>query len=178
MIVACLVALWLENAVQAFQILLQIGAGTGLIFLLRWYWWRINAWGEIAAMVISFLVAVYLHFVHTRLGFPVARSDAALVIGVIITTLGWLAVTLLTRPTDRATLQSFYDKIRPAPAGWQRAVDTSGGEDMAILQPPFSPGFSAASSFTRRYLQPVISSTAASRSASSARRSPSLPSLG
>ena len=54
---------------QAFQILLQIGAGTGLIFLLRWYWWRINAWGEIAAMVISFLLALYLHFGHARLGF-------------------------------------------------------------------------------------------------------------
>jgi solute:Na+ symporter, SSS family len=59
MVMACIVALWLEDAAQAFHILLQIGAGTGLIFLLRWYWWRINAWGEIAAMVISFLVAVY-----------------------------------------------------------------------------------------------------------------------
>jgi SSS family solute:Na+ symporter len=62
MLLACLVALWLRNAMQAFQILLQIGAGTGLIFLLRWYWWRINAWGEIAAMVLSFLIAAYLHF--------------------------------------------------------------------------------------------------------------------
>ena len=52
MMLACLIALWLRNAMQAFQILLQIGAGTGLIFLLRWYWWRINAWGEVAAMVI------------------------------------------------------------------------------------------------------------------------------
>src|SRR5262249_31996285 len=60
---------WLRNAMQAFQILLQIGAGTGLIFLLRWYWWRINAWGEIAAMVLSFLIAAYLHFGHARLGF-------------------------------------------------------------------------------------------------------------
>jgi solute:Na+ symporter, SSS family len=55
MVLAALVALWLENAMQAFQILLQIGAGTGLIFLLCWFWWRINAWGEIAAMVISFV---------------------------------------------------------------------------------------------------------------------------
>jgi solute:Na+ symporter, SSS family len=128
MLLACLVALWLRNAMQAFQILLQIGAGTGLIFLLRWYWWRINAWGEIAAMVLSFLIAAYLHFGHVRLGFAPLHPTLALVVGVIVTTLGWLAVTLLTPPTDRAVLQSFYDKIRPAPAGWRRAVDTSGGE--------------------------------------------------
>ena len=67
MLLACLMALWLRNAMQAFQILLQIGAGTGLIFLLRWYWWRINAWGEIAAMVLSFLITAYLHFGHARL---------------------------------------------------------------------------------------------------------------
>jgi hypothetical protein len=129
MILACMVALWLENAAQAFHILLQIGAGTGLIFLLRWYWWRINAWGEIAAMVISFLVAVYLHFGHTRLGFTLPRPTAALVAGVFITTFGWLSVTFLTRPTDRATLQAFYDRIRPAPIGWRRAVNTTGKAD-------------------------------------------------
>ena len=129
MILACLIALWLHNAMQAFQILLQIGAGTGLIFLLRWYWWRINAWGEIAAMVISFLLAAYLHFGQARLGFEPLHPAAALVIAVLVTTVGWLAVTLLTPPTDRAVLQSFYDKIRPAPAGWRRAVDTSGREE-------------------------------------------------
>ena len=128
MLLACLMALWLRNAMQAFQILLQIGAGSGLIFLLRWYWWRINAWGEIAAMVLSFLITAYLHFGHARLGFAPLHPTLALVVGVIVTTLGWLAVTLLTPPTDRAVLQSFYDKIRPAPAGWRRAVDTSGGE--------------------------------------------------
>jgi translation initiation factor IF-1 len=126
MLLACLVALWLENAMQAFQILLQIGAGTGLIFLLRWFWWRINAWGEIAAMAISFLVALYVQFGHTRLGFAPPDPTIALVMGVLITTLGWLAVTLATPATDRATLQSFYDRIRPAPLGWRRGVDTSG----------------------------------------------------
>jgi len=129
MIFAALVALWLDHAMQAFQILLQIGAGTGLIFLLRWYWWRINAWGEIAAMLISFLLAVYLHFGHARLGFVPLDPPTALVIGVTVTTFGWLAVTFLTPPTDRAVLQSFYDRIRPAPAGWRRAVDTSGRKD-------------------------------------------------
>ena len=129
MILAALLALWLDHAMQAFQLLLQIGAGTGMIFLLRWYWWRINAWSEIAAMVISFLIAVYLHFGHVRLGFAPLDPTAALVLGVIVTTVGWLAVTLLTPPTDRAVLQSFYDRIRPYPAGWRRAVDTSGRKE-------------------------------------------------
>jgi len=129
MVLAALLALWLDHAMQAFQILLQIGAGTGLIFLLRWYWWRINAWGEIAAMLISFLIAVYLHFGHARLGFASIEPTSALVIGVMVTTFGWLAVTFLTPPTDRAVLQSFYDRIRPAPAGWRSAVDTSGRKD-------------------------------------------------
>jgi SSS family solute:Na+ symporter len=131
MVLAALVALWLDHAMQAFQILLQIGAGTGLIFLLRWYWWRINAWSEIAAMVISLLVAVYLHLGHARLGFAPIEPASALLIGVAVTTVTWLAVTFLTPPTDRAVLQSFYDKIRPAPAGWRRAVDTSGGTHVA-----------------------------------------------
>src|SRR5436305_1269539 len=67
-VLASALSLWLQNSYQAFQILLQIGAGTGLIFLLRWFWWRINAWSEIAGMVISFVVAVYFQFVHSALG--------------------------------------------------------------------------------------------------------------
>jgi Na+/proline symporter len=129
MVLAALLALWLDHAMQAFQILLQIGAGTGLIFLLRWYWWRINAWGEIAAMLISLLLAVYLHVGHARLGFAPIEPTSALVIGVTVTTFFWLAVTFLTPPTDRAVLQSFYDRIRPYPAGWRRAVDTSNGTE-------------------------------------------------
>ncbi len=111
----------------AFLILLQIGAGTGLIFLLRWFWWRINARSEISAMVISFLVAVYFQFGHTALGFTPLHPSLMLVIGVVVTTAVWLTVTMLTPPTERATLQSFYDKIRPVGRGWRQAVDTSSG---------------------------------------------------
>src|ERR1051326_9620761 len=81
-------SLWLQNSYQAFQILLQIGAGTGSIFLLRWFWWRINAWSEIAGMVISFVVAVYFQFVHGALGFAPLTSTLQLVIGVAITKIG------------------------------------------------------------------------------------------
>jgi hypothetical protein len=72
-------------------------------------------WGEIAAMVISFLVAAYSHFVHARLGFAPLGPTLALVTGVLISTLGWLAVTLLTPPTDRAVLQSFYTRSARLP---------------------------------------------------------------
>jgi solute:Na+ symporter, SSS family len=121
---ASVLSLWLENAYQAFQIMLQIGAGTGLIFLLRWFWWRVNAWSEIAGMAISFVVALYFQFVHTALGFPPLAPTLQLVAGVALTTVGWLAVTFATPPTDRATLQTFYDRIRPLGPGWSGAVAT------------------------------------------------------
>ena len=121
---ASAVSLWLEHSSQAFQILLQIGAGTGLIFLLRWFWWRVNAWSEIAGMAISFVVALYFQFIHTALGFAPLSPTLELVIGVAITTLGWLLVTFATPPTDRATLQAFYDRIHPFDRGWRAAVTT------------------------------------------------------
>ncbi len=126
-VLASIVSLWLENALQAFQIMLQIGAGTGLIFLLRWFWWRINAWGELAAMIISFVVAVYFQFLHVRLGFPALHPSVMLIAGVAITTVGWLIVIMLTPSTDRETLQAFYDKIRPFSRGWRSRVATTPG---------------------------------------------------
>ncbi len=116
------VAFWLENALQAFTIILQIGAGTGLVFLLRWFWWRINAWSEISAMIISFLVAFYLQVVHTRLGFEAVDPSTGLVLGVAITTVGWITVTLLTPPDDEETLKAFHAKIRPIGTGWRAVV--------------------------------------------------------
>ncbi len=123
-ILASALSLWLENAFQVFQIMLQVGAGTGLIYLLRWFWWRINAWTEIAGMVISFAVALYFQFWHVKLGFAPLPASTQLVAGVAITTVGWVLVTLLTAPTARATLQAFYDKIHPLGPGWRAAVTT------------------------------------------------------
>jgi len=143
---ACAVSLWLEHSSQAFQILLQIGAGTGLIFLLRWFWWRVNAWSELAGMVISFLVALYFTFVHRALGFAPLDSTVELVIGVAITTVGWLLVTFLTPPTDRATLQAFYDRIRPMGPGWRAAVQTQPGH----------PGESVSAAFLCWFLGVVV----------------------
>ena len=127
-VLAGVVSLWLQNALQAFQILLQIGAGTGLVFLLRWFWWRINAWSEVAAMLISFLVALYFQFLHTRLGLPAMDPSMQLVTGVVITTIGWVTVTLLTPPAKEETLRTFYTEIRPFGKGW-REVLALGPED-------------------------------------------------
>ncbi|MCL7973079.1 MAG: Na+:solute symporter [marine benthic group bacterium] len=130
-ILAMTVSLWLQNALQAFQILLQIGAGTGLIFLLRWFWWRVNAWSEISGMVVSFAVAVWFQFLHSRFGFAPVHPSAQLLIGVVVTSAAWLTVTWLTPPADRETLQTYYDRIRPYGRGWTRVVDTSAGAPRA-----------------------------------------------
>ena len=113
-------ALLLESALSTFSILLQIGAGTGLIFILRWFWWRINAYSEISGMLISFLVALYFEFSENSL-----QPHEKLLWGVGITTLGWFLVTLLTRPTSLNVLQQFYDKIRPYGFGWKKIAQQS-----------------------------------------------------
>ena len=126
-ILASFVGLQLETAMQGFQILLQIGAGTGLVFLLRWFWWRINTWSEISAMVISFMVAVYFGFFHARLGFARWDPSAELVVGVAVTTVGWLVVTFLTPPVNTETLRDFHAKIRPLGKGWDAIVRPTDG---------------------------------------------------
>ncbi len=118
MIFAALIALLLTNALQAFQILLQIGAGTGLIFILRWFWWRINAYTEIAAMFISFFVAIFFEMV-----FPEMSAHWKLLYGVGITTVSWIAITLITPPTDDSTLLSFYKLIKPHSYGWKKIIE-------------------------------------------------------
>ncbi|MBV9881094.1 MAG: Na+:solute symporter [Gemmatirosa sp.] len=108
--------LLLSTASQAFQLLLSVGAGTGLLYLLRWFWWRINAWSEISAMASSFTVSLAI-LVLQHNGVAVS-STAALLVTVATTTVVWVAVTLLTAPTDRDTLRRFYALARPAGPGW------------------------------------------------------------
>ena len=115
MILSALLALKLSHALQAFEIILQIGAGTGLIFILRWFWWRINAWSEITAMVASFVIAIVLKLF---VGDAIA-SHWQLVIGVVLTTVIWVAVTWMTPPTKKEKLMSFCETIRPYPMGWR-----------------------------------------------------------
>ncbi len=114
----------LDNAKEAFNLLLSIGAGTGLIYLLRWFWWRINAWSEVSAMASSFLISVGF-FVAGKLGYlngltEDQRGILTLLTTVAVTTVVWVLVTFLTPPVGDATLVAFYKKVRPAGPGWSR----------------------------------------------------------
>ena len=132
MLFAGLFALILQNALQAFNILLQIGAGTGLIYILRWFWWRINAYTEITGMIVSFAIALYFEFVHPLTGLPELATHWVLLIGVSITTAAWLTVTLLTKPVEKDTLRSFYRLVHPGGPGWKKVVADAKAEGVSI----------------------------------------------
>ena len=136
-------ALLLQGAKGAFDVLLQVGAGTGLIYILRWFWWRINSYSEIAAMVLSFVVAVLFKFVAEPMGIEATMSDMGLlkimafsgwklVIGISITTVGWLLVTLLTPPEDMDVLVPFCRKIHAGGPGWRKVEDYAAEQGMPL----------------------------------------------
>ncbi|MCK9325735.1 MAG: Na+:solute symporter [Bacteroidales bacterium] len=133
MIFAGLFALVLQNALQAFNILLQIGAGTGLIYILRWFWWRINAYTEITGMIVSFLVALYFQFIHPITGLAPIASHWQLVIGVGVTTAAWLTVTLLTKPVETERLRSFYRLVHPGGPGWKKVIAEADAEGVSLV---------------------------------------------
>lgn len=109
----------LDSAKEAFDIILQVGAGTGLLYLLRWYWWRINAWCEVVAMIGSFVVSVGF-IVLERQGVLTLESAPKLILTVIITTVCWLLAAYFGPQTDRQTLIDFYRKVHPAGPGWEK----------------------------------------------------------
>jgi solute:Na+ symporter, SSS family len=116
MIAAAAVTVVLDTAREAFQLMMSVGAGTGLIYLLRWFWWRVNAWCEVAAMTSSFLVAAgFFIAAKTGHGLP---AHVSLLITVATTTVVWVTTAYLTQPTDRAKLVAFYTLVRPAGPGW------------------------------------------------------------
>ncbi len=118
MVLAALFTLILESARDNFNLLLSVGAGTGLLYLLRWFWWRINAWSEIAAMASSFVLAGGF-FIAERRGAAIP-AHVSLLITIAVTTAVWLGTAYLTAPTDPATLRQFYMRARPAGPGWRR----------------------------------------------------------
>ncbi len=116
MVVAALLTYVLDTAKQGFELMLSIGAGTGLLYLLRWFWWRITAWSEIAAMVSSFVIAVAFAVAQKNgAGIP---SSIALLLSVGMTSIVWVTVTFIGPRTDRATLLGFYRLVRPSGPGW------------------------------------------------------------
>ena len=126
MIVSSIVALMLNNALQLFQIILMFGAGTGSIFILRWFWWRINAWSEIAAMICSGVVSILFEF--TPIGSMIFSENFIqpyfkFPMVVLITTFVWVVVTFMTKPDDDETLVKFYKKTKPGGPGWKRIKD-------------------------------------------------------
>jgi Na+/proline symporter len=106
----------LDTAKDAFDIILQVGAGTGLLYLVRWFWWRVNAWSEIVAMVSSFAVSIVL-LILARNGVAFS-THAALLITIAVTTVSWVVTAFVGPQTDRAVLIEFYRKVRPAGPGW------------------------------------------------------------
>lgn len=124
MLFAALITFVLDSAQESFNLLMSVGAGTGLLYLLRWFWWRVTAWSEVAAMIASFAVAVGF-FVANKMGVAVP-SHVSLIIGVLITSVVWIAVSYLGPQNDPATLESFYRLVRPAGPGWAEVRRATG----------------------------------------------------
>src|SRR5262249_15828351 len=117
MIAAAGVTFVLDSARQSFDLFMSIGAGTALLYLLRWSWWRINAWSEIAAMASSFVVSIGF-FIAQKAGVAIS-APVVLLTTIAITSVCWIAATYLTAPTDAVTLERFYRLVRPPGPGWR-----------------------------------------------------------
>jgi len=137
MVLSALFALYLKNAKQLFDIIIMFGAGTGLIFILRWFWWRINSWSEISAMLISGVISLIF---ASPIGDDLFGDDAMmsswakLPMIVLITTIVWISITLLTKPESNSVLQSFYKKTQPGGPGWNKVVAHAKQENIDIVQ--------------------------------------------
>ena len=121
MLASLVVTYFMSSIEGAWRFLLAIGAGTGLVLILRWYWWRINAWSEIAAMVASLAVSLVLWFGAGLDPDDPAQWAGIMIVTVACSTAAWLTVTFLTRPESDDVLDRFYRKVRPGGPGW-RAV--------------------------------------------------------
>ncbi len=145
MVLSAVLALYLQDAMQIFKFILMFGAGTGLIFILRWFWWRINAWSEISAMFSSAIISYLFSF--TAIGEFLFTHKNALGIGVtgvlpayakfpmvvLLTSIIWIAVTYLTKPETNATLFHFYKKIQPGGLGWKKVIDEARNEHQELV---------------------------------------------
>jgi len=120
--------LMLTSAGQAFDMLLMLGAGTGLIYILRWFWWRINAYTEIVAMVSSLFIAGYFNFANTGL-----EGWQKITIGAVITTIVWIGATFLTPPDDEEILRKFVKKVNPGGLGWNKFRESGNPEPWSVL---------------------------------------------
>jgi Na+/proline symporter len=156
MILSAALALLLQSALQIFDILLTFGAGTGLIFILRWFWWRINAWSEISAMFASGILSILLK--TTSFG-PMLFSDETGLLPswseypfvVLVTSAIWITVTYMTPAEKTSVLRSFYQKIQPGGPGWTKVVNQAAAEKVNIVEDR-SQGWSVPSGITAMLL--------------------------
>ena len=133
MVSSLIVMGFLSSVEQGWKILIGLGAGTGLVFILRWYWWRVNAWSEISAMVASFVTSLAL----TRFGHSMSDTGTpdyafTMLATVLVTTVVWLTVTFLTAPESDETLDRFYRRVRPGGRGWRAVARRLGHGDDRI----------------------------------------------
>ncbi len=115
----------LDSAKDSFDIILQVGAGTGLLYLVRWFWWRVNAWCEVVAMISSFVISVIFLFLE-RQDLYHTTSAWRLILTILATTICWVAAAYLAPQTSRETLIEFYRKVRPAGPGWGSVRQAAG----------------------------------------------------
>ena len=138
MVCSALLALVLQNALQLFDIILMFGAGTGLIFILRWFWWRINAWSEISAMFVSGIISIVLNFTSLGSDFfgdvGLMPSWAKFPMIVLTTTIVWVAVTFLTKQESNNVLREFYLRIQPGGPGWKKVIDEAKQENLDLVK--------------------------------------------
>ncbi|MFY0630489.1 MAG: Na+:solute symporter [Flavobacteriaceae bacterium] len=139
MVISAIVALLMQNAMQIFNLLLVFGAGTGLIFILRWFWWRINAWSEITAMFASGIITLILTIDSVK-SFLFDKVDGIfpewgeLPFVVILTTIIWLVATFVTKPEKDEVLESFYKKIQPGGPGWKSVLTNAKNKGIQIIE--------------------------------------------
>jgi Na+/proline symporter len=119
LVLGSVLGLVLTDAGQAFELLLLLGSGTGGLFLLRWFWWRISARTELIAMLSSLLVAIYFTFIHDSLSLYPLESYEKLMLGTLITTCVWLGSCFILPPEDEAVLKNFVQKVKPGGPGWK-----------------------------------------------------------
>ena len=123
-----IVTFQMETIAGAWKFLLALGAGTGSVYILRWFWWRINAWSEISAMIASFVVAIFLQFVLGMDTGNAATFAKVMLITVISSSAVWLTVTFLTQPDNESTLLKFYEKVHPGGSLWKPIAKKSSVE--------------------------------------------------
>ena len=126
MLVSIYVTLHLASIEQAWKLLIVTGAGTGTVLLLRWFWWRINAWSEVSAMTVAAAVSLYLQIALKWDGDRPRDFAYIMIVTVTLTTIAWLAVTFMTRPEPHETLTAFYLRVRPQGPGWTRVAAAAG----------------------------------------------------